>query len=84
MLLFSKNTIPLLPKGIENCIRTPELADNVAIHKLWKHFNPVINCRRKTFRKELLTRNLNFFTSNKKIHQRELMDFFICQKLTSQ
>jgi hypothetical protein len=31
----------------------PELADNVAIHKLWKHFNPVINCRRKTFRKEI-------------------------------
>lgn len=39
--------------GIENCIRTPELADNIAIQQLWKHFDPVIFRRRKTFRKEL-------------------------------
>jgi GNAT superfamily N-acetyltransferase len=39
--------------GIENCIRTPELADNLAIHLLWKNFDPKIICRRKTFRKSL-------------------------------
>ena len=40
-------------KGIKNCIRTPELAENNAIHNLWKNFNPVINKRRKTFSKEI-------------------------------
>jgi hypothetical protein len=25
--------------GVENCFRTPELADNTAIHNLWKQFN---------------------------------------------
>lgn len=40
-------------KGIENCIRTPELADNTAIHQIWKHFDPVIYKRRCTFRKTL-------------------------------
>jgi hypothetical protein len=34
-------------------VSTPELADNTAIHNLWKHFNTEINCRRKTFRIEL-------------------------------
>ncbi len=38
-------------KGIENCIRTPELADNTAIHQIWKHFDPKIYKRRCTFRK---------------------------------
>lgn len=40
-------------KGIETCYRTPELEDNEAIHKIWKHFNPVVYKRRKTFRKDL-------------------------------
>ncbi len=40
-------------KGIENCYRTPELEDNEAIRKIWKHFNPTIFRRRKTFRKNL-------------------------------
>jgi hypothetical protein len=39
--------------GVENCIRTPELADNLAIQQIWKHFNPKIYKRRKTFRKSL-------------------------------
>ncbi|MDO6598007.1 GTP cyclohydrolase [Oceanihabitans sp. 2_MG-2023] len=37
--------------GIENCIRTPELANNIAIQQIWKHFNPKIIKRRKTFKK---------------------------------
>lgn len=44
--IFTKNKI-------EMCIRTPELEDNHAIHNLWKHFNPVVNKRRRTYRKDL-------------------------------
>lgn len=40
-------------KGIEMCIRGPELDDNTAIHQLWKHFNPVTHKRRCTFKKEI-------------------------------
>lgn len=40
-------------KGIETCIRTPELAENTAIHQIWKNFDPVIHCERKTYRKSL-------------------------------
>ncbi|MGQ2984134.1 GTP cyclohydrolase [Flavobacterium sp.] len=39
--------------GIQNCIRTPELEDNYAMHNLWKNFNPVVNKRRRTYRKDL-------------------------------
>lgn len=38
---------------IENCIRTPELEDNHAIQNLWKHFDPKVNKRRRTYRKHL-------------------------------
>ncbi|OYQ36095.1 GTP cyclohydrolase [Flavobacterium cyanobacteriorum] len=44
--VFSKN-------NIDQCIRTPELEDNHAMHNLWKHFNPVVNKRRRTYRKDL-------------------------------
>lgn len=40
-------------KGIHNCIRTPELEDNHAIHNIWKNFDPVVFRRRRTYRKEL-------------------------------
>lgn len=40
-------------KGIENCIRTPELEDNIAIQQLWKNFDPKVRVRRSTYRKEL-------------------------------
>ena len=52
-ILFKEMHTTFTEKGIKNCIRTPELADNQAIHLLWKNFNPVVHCRRKTFRKEL-------------------------------
>ncbi len=39
--------------GMQTCYRTPELEDNEAIHRIWKHFSPVIYRRRKTFRKAL-------------------------------
>lgn len=40
-------------KGITDCIRTPELDENHAIHNLWKNFNPVIHKRRCTYIKDL-------------------------------
>ena len=40
-------------KGIETCIRTPELEENTAIQNLWKHFNTKINKRRRTYSKKL-------------------------------
>ena len=40
-------------KGIELCVRGPELDDNEAIQKLWKNFKPVTNKRRCTFKKAI-------------------------------
>lgn len=52
-IIFDEYYKVSLAKGIELCVRTPELEENHAIHNLWKNFNPVINKRRKTFRKDL-------------------------------
>ncbi|WP_369752311.1 GTP cyclohydrolase [Flavobacterium sp. WC2409] len=52
-IIFNEYYHTFKEKGIVNCFRTPELADNIAIHNLWKHFKPEIHCRRKTFRKNL-------------------------------
>lgn len=52
-ILFKEMHTTFTEKNIETCIRTPELADNIAIQLLWKNFDPKITCRRKTFRKEL-------------------------------
>ena len=40
-------------KGIETCVRTPELEENFAIQNLWKHFNSKITKRRRTYSKKL-------------------------------
>ena len=39
-------------KGIQNCYRTPELEDNIAIHQIWKNFDPKVYKKRSTFRKD--------------------------------
>jgi len=52
-VVFNEYYKTFTEKGIKNCIRTPELADNIAIHQIWKHFKPKVIKRRKTFRKEL-------------------------------
>ncbi|MBP6180478.1 GTP cyclohydrolase [Flavobacterium sp.] len=52
-ILFKECYETFKEKGVINCFRTPELADNVAIHNLWKHFDPVVHKRRCTFKKEL-------------------------------
>ncbi|SDW38877.1 GTP cyclohydrolase [Flavobacterium degerlachei] len=52
-IIFNEYYNTFTEKGVINCFRTPELADNIAVHNLWKHFKPEVHCRRKTFRIEL-------------------------------
>lgn len=52
-IVFNEYYNTFTEKGIQNCIRTPELEDNQAIHNMWKHFDPVTFRRRKTYKKEL-------------------------------
>ena len=48
-ILFKENHVTFTQKGILNCIRTPELADNIAIQLLWKNFKPQVFRKRCTF-----------------------------------
>jgi GNAT superfamily N-acetyltransferase len=52
-VIFNEYYNTFTEKGIETCLRTPELEDNYAIHQIWKHFDPEVYKRRKTFRKIL-------------------------------
>ncbi len=52
-ILFNENYVTFTKKGIKNCVRTPELEDNHAIHQIWKHFNPETFRRRRTYKKNL-------------------------------
>ncbi len=52
-IIFEECYITCKLKGIEMCIRTPELEENIAVQKLWKNFNPTINKRRRTYSKKL-------------------------------
>jgi len=52
-IVFAEYYKTFQAKGIKNCIRTPELEDNHAIHNIWKHFNPTIFRRRRTYKKSL-------------------------------
>lgn len=52
-VIFNEYYNTFTEKGIINCIRTPELEDNLAIHQIWKHFKPEVFKRRKTVRKEI-------------------------------
>ena len=52
-IIFNEYYKTFKEKGIEYCIRTPELEDNHAIHNMWKHFDPVTFKRRRTYKKEL-------------------------------
>ena len=52
-IIFNEYYNTFTEKGILKCIRTPELADNLAIHNLWKHFNPETFRSRRTYRFEL-------------------------------
>ena len=50
-LLFLELQISCALNGIENCIRTPELASNRAIAAIWKNFDPVTFKKRCTYKK---------------------------------
>ena len=50
-VIFNEYYETFKEKGIIDCYRTPELEDNEAIHKIWKHFDPKVIKRRKTYRK---------------------------------
>ena len=52
-VIFNEYYNTFVSKGIKTCYRTPELEDNEAIQKIWKHFDPVVYRRRKTFKKDL-------------------------------
>ncbi len=52
-IIFNEYYNVFTKKGIQNCIRTPELEDNTAIHQLWKRFDPKIYKRRRTYRKDI-------------------------------
>ncbi|KAF2517677.1 GTP cyclohydrolase [Flavobacterium foetidum] len=52
-IIFDEYYKTFSEKGIRNCIRTPELLENNAIHLLWKNFDPIIHCQRKTYLKNL-------------------------------
>ncbi|MBT8317516.1 MAG: GTP cyclohydrolase [Lutibacter sp.] len=50
-LLFLEFQKSFEPKGIINCIRTPELASNEAIAAVWKNFDSKVYKRRCTYKK---------------------------------
>lgn len=52
-IIFNEYSKTFKEKKIEMCYRTPELADNTAIQQIWKHFDPVVYKRRRTYRKPL-------------------------------
>ena len=52
-ILFKECYETCIKNGIVNCFRTPELANNLAVQNLWKHFDPVVHKRRCTFIKSL-------------------------------
>lgn len=52
-LIFNEYYETFKAKGIVNCVRTPELEENHAIHNLWKNFDPLIHKRRATYIKNL-------------------------------
>ncbi|MFS4469192.1 GTP cyclohydrolase [Maribacter sp. 2210JD10-5] len=52
-IIFNEYYKTFTKKGIKMCYRTPELEENVAIKQMWKHFDPVVYKRRRTYRKNL-------------------------------
>lgn len=52
-IIFDEYHKSFTKNGVKTCIRTPELEENHAIHNLWKHFNPEIYKRRRTYTKPI-------------------------------
>ncbi|WP_405246748.1 GTP cyclohydrolase [Cellulophaga sp. Asnod2-G02] len=52
-IIFNEYYKTFTERGIQTCVRTPELEENIAIKQLWKNFDPQIYKRRRTYRKNL-------------------------------
>ena len=52
-LIFEEYHASFTKNGVQNCIRTPELEDNMAIQNVWKNFDSKIYRRRRTYKKYL-------------------------------
>ena len=52
-IIFNEYYKTFKEKKIEMCYRTPELEENLAIKQMWKHFDPIVYKRRRTYRKDL-------------------------------
>lgn len=52
-IIFNEYYREFSDRGIKMAYRTPELADNIDVHQIWKHFKPEVYKRRCTFRKAL-------------------------------
>ena len=52
-IIFSDFTTSFNAIGVDTIIRTPELEDNIAIHQLWKNFDPQTHKRRRTYKKNI-------------------------------
>jgi GNAT superfamily N-acetyltransferase len=52
-LIFSEFYNSVQAKGVHTLLRTPELADNHAIHSIFKDFKPEVYVRRCTYKKDL-------------------------------
>ncbi|WP_439151128.1 GTP cyclohydrolase [Winogradskyella sp.] len=53
-VIFNEYYETFKEKSIQTCYRTPELENNEAIHKIWKHFDSKVYKRRKTFKKDII------------------------------
>lgn len=52
-IIFNEFYKEFVKKNVDMCLRGPELANNTAIHQIWKHFKPEVFKRRCTFRKSI-------------------------------
>ena len=52
-IIFSDFTTSFNAIGVDTIIRTPELEDNIAIHQLWKNFDPKTHKKRRTYRRNI-------------------------------
>ncbi|MDG2194131.1 MAG: GTP cyclohydrolase [Polaribacter sp.] len=53
-IIFDEYTKTFTKKGIIDCIRTPELIDNTAIHQIWRNFDPVTHKKRSTYKIDIV------------------------------
>ncbi len=52
-IIFNEYHETFEKRDIQTCYRTPELEDNIPIKQIWKHFNPEVYKKRRTYKKAL-------------------------------